>query len=85
MIFDRQEIATQYLLGWFWIDFLSTMPVGLIFDNFVNADLLRGSKVVKLIRFFKLLRIVKISKVTFNVKNNDLTKTMYKFFKQNQG
>ena len=71
--------------GWFFIDFMSTVPVGLIFDNFVNADLLRGSKVVRLVRFFKLLRIVKVSKISLNFKNNEFTKTMYKFFKQNQG
>lgn len=64
---------------------MSTVPVGLIFDNFVNADLLRGSKVVRLVRFFKLLRIVKVSKISLNFKNNEFTKTMYKFFKQNQG
>jgi hypothetical protein len=30
LIIDRKAIAIEYLKGWFWIDFLSTIPITLI-------------------------------------------------------
>lgn len=82
--FDRYEIFKRYISGWFWLDFLSTFPVGMIFDK-VNDDILRGSKAIRLIRFIKLLRVVKLSKLSFVLKKNEITKVVYKILKQNQG
>jgi len=81
---DRYDIAIHYLKGWFWLDLLSSIPFGVIFDQ-LNADLLRGSKALKLIRFIKLLRVLKITKVSLNMKNNEITKMSFKFFKVHQG
>jgi hypothetical protein len=30
LIIDRKVIAIEYLKGWFWIDFLSTIPITLV-------------------------------------------------------
>jgi len=46
---------------------------------------MRSSKVLKLIRFIKLVRVMKVSNITVSFKRNYITKFLYKLFKQNQG
>ena len=64
MVYDRCSIARHYLLGWFWIDMPSAVPVELIeythvlggteFDNLATLRFLR------MFRLFRLLRLLKI-------------------------
>lgn len=68
--------------NWFWIDFISTVPVGMLFDE-DRSTILKGSKAIRLIRFVKLLRVIKISKI--NVTNGETTRLLYKLIKSNQG
>jgi hypothetical protein len=68
------RIALQYLKGWFWIDFISVLPLDSIATEMVsdgvsvgnNGRFLRSVKlvrVVRLVRLVKLLRVLRIARV----------------------
>ena len=68
VIFSHKKIALKYLKFWFWVDFLSVFPFGLIFQSLGSGGysiLLRVSKFPKLYRFMKgakMLRTIKVQK-----------------------
>ena len=42
-----------------------------------NSEIIRGSKALRLVRFAKLLKVIKVSKFNVNfVKNNEFTKAI---------
>jgi len=56
IVLDRKMIVRNYLRGWFFIDLISIIPIGLFFEtNNVNS-LLRIMKMVKLTRIVGLWR-----------------------------
>lgn len=63
----RNLIAREYLRTWFIVDFVSTIPLDTIFAKLVlNADALRGTKLIRmirLVRLFKIFRLLKVRKV----------------------
>lgn len=56
------------MTSWFILDLVSTLPIGQMFE--LNAEILRGSKVIKLLRFIKLIRIIKVNKISLELKRN---------------
>ena len=56
VVTDRWLIAKNYFLTYFFIDLLSSIPFGLIFNNLSSFN--------KLLRLFKLPRLVKMTKIT---------------------
>ncbi len=66
-VFDRRLIARKYLRGWFWIDFPTSIPTGLIFELALEASeftsiaaLPRMLRLLRIIRLVKLLRVFKL-------------------------
>jgi len=54
---DPKAISSQYLRGWFFVDFLSAVPYALI----VHANIIpTGWEFVGMLRLFRLLRLVKL-------------------------
>jgi hyperpolarization activated cyclic nucleotide-gated potassium channel 2 len=77
LIKDRREIANEYLRTWFWIDFISALPIDLLISELRsrsedgvpsaetsnNNKALQMNKLFRMLRIFKLLRVVKIRRV----------------------
>ena len=70
-IYDRGQIARNYLLGWFWIDFPSALPVELleVYTTVVQhasdseakqLETLATLRILRMFRLFRLLRLLKI-------------------------
>jgi hypothetical protein len=64
-IMDHKVIARHYLRSWFLIDFVSSIPVDLIFinadtDGVQGADAMDINKLFKMLRIFKLLRVLRL-------------------------
>lgn len=62
LVYDRKEIAKAYLKGWFVLDTISCIPFDYITDYGMNElfKMARVSKLQKLLRLFKVPRILKI-------------------------
>lgn len=60
----RNLIAREYLRTWFIVDFVSTVPLDTIFSKLLlNADALRGTKLIRMIRLIRLFKIFRLLKV----------------------
>ncbi|CAK0798611.1 unnamed protein product, partial [Prorocentrum cordatum] len=73
LVTNRSSIATNYLRGWFWVDFMSTVPWHVIADAFssdtaadsTSADqLTKLAKVIKLTRLLRLMRMLRLYKLS---------------------
>ena len=73
IILTRCKISKRYLLGWFWIDAISTMPFnwfisGVFVDEQINStssnDFYQGTKLIRAVRIFRFLRILKLLRLT---------------------
>lgn len=64
LIFDGKLIAKNYLLGWFLIDLVSTIPFDEIVAPFVTASksALRSTKLIRTIRLVRLIKLMRILK-----------------------
>lgn len=60
----HSSIAFSYMKGWFWIDFVATVPLDLIMQ-FVSGSSGGTSfnKLVRLLRGFKLIRVMRMSRI----------------------
>jgi hypothetical protein len=67
LVTARKTIARVYLKGWFWIDFLSVVPITLIFEQDLesggSSNASRFVKLAKLPRIYRILRVVKMIKI----------------------
>lgn len=68
LISERKLIAKDYLSGWFWIDFISVLPVSQLMDLFGVTSGATGNaskfvKLAKLPRIYRILRVVKMIKI----------------------
>lgn len=65
LVTNLKSICCNYLKLWFWLDFLSIFPFELIFitGNYVSL--------IRLSRFPKVYRLVKISKIIRSLKNSN--------------
>ncbi|CAJ1435061.1 unnamed protein product [Effrenium voratum] len=65
-ILSRLRIAKNYLLGWFSIDFFSTIPYGRLAETFgdgSSAGAVRLLKMLKFLRIMRLMRMLRMSKL----------------------
>lgn len=63
VVTNKRKIAENYLRSWFLIDFLSFLPVNLIFKYVIpvadSASLRQSFGLFKLLRLFRLLKFMK--------------------------
>ena len=79
------QIAMNYLACWFWLDILSLIPYGLLFQDVKAAGLIR---IVRLVRLMKLLKLAKQPRimaklrqfVTMPIKQQTLIKYFFIIF-----
>ena len=67
-VVDDWLVLRNYLLGWFTIDLLSTLPIDTIVGAYlgsVNSDalVLRSVKLVRVLRLFRLLKLARLFKL----------------------
>lgn len=64
LIYNTKLIAKNYLLGWFFIDLVSTIPFDEIVAPFVHASksALRSTKLIRTIRLVRLVKLMRILK-----------------------
>jgi hypothetical protein len=63
LVYDRAIIAKGYLTSWFLIDFLSSIPISMLFQQHSYSSLVRISRLPKLYRLVKLTKLTRILKV----------------------
>ena len=59
LIVEREKIFKNYLFGWFFVDFISTVP----FESTASAVGLSSHNLLKLLRFARLFRVLRIMKM----------------------
>ena len=67
ILYTQKDVTTNYLKGWFTIDFVSCLPVGYV-EFFVGTEeggssSTRGVRLLRLFRLLKLLRLVRIKRI----------------------
>lgn len=95
---DLNLIAKDYLKLWFWIDLMSTMPVGIFELNFFQEYLARTSgtnsnnprfikllRLARLPRLYRILRIFRIFKMMSFIRNNSTIKKFNEFLRLSPG
>ena len=60
-VFDRRKIASNYLKGWFLIDFLSIIPFDDFFTDGKNVTSI--AKFARIGRLYKLIRMTRLAKL----------------------
>jgi hypothetical protein len=60
MVLDPDVISRRYLKGWFFIDVVASVPIGLLLQGGEN---LQFNKLFRLMRIFKLLRLFRMSRI----------------------
>ena len=63
LIDDPKFIACSYLKGWFIVDFVSILPVDLIFNIGGFTHMLRVARIGKLGKLVKLTRLLRVLKI----------------------
>jgi hypothetical protein len=61
LVYNRKEIAMNYLKGWFCMDFLSSIPLSLI--GYYQGSHSKASGLIKLIRLRNVPKLVRIGKL----------------------
>ncbi len=57
LITDRNKISKRYFKGWFWIDFVSILPISQLLSSGKNyASLARLARLPRLYRLIKLTK-----------------------------
>ena len=56
VIGDHRQIIQTYLLGYFTIDLIATIPVSLIFNSNINLQSFKFIKIIKLVRLLRLTK-----------------------------
>lgn len=79
LIVDRKKIALDYILGFFFIDLISSIPFGLMLENFGSAN--RLLRILKIPRLIKIIGVMKI----FKLKNLLKGTPLFMFLKLNGG
>eukprot|EP01034_Spumella_vulgaris_P039739 gene39739-49111_t len=63
MVLNRNSIACHYLLCWFWIDMVSTIPFDSILGLFMPAQKLNSIRMIRMLRLFRLFKLSKLVKL----------------------
>ena len=61
LIYHLNKIMKNYFFGWFFIDFLSSIPINNIM-NYFNVDINAYGTLNNMIKIIKITRILRISK-----------------------
>lgn len=75
VITDRRTILKEYFKMWFWVDFVSTIPVEVV----VSATLGQHSAKLQSFRLFRIARLLRLVKLARFVKLNRLTVHLERF------
>lgn len=77
VVSDYRKIASNYIAFWFWIDFVSSVPLSRIFES-KAASIGKAVKVLRVFKFAKMLRMSKLAKMIpqlqnkYEIKNSSL-------------
>jgi voltage-gated potassium channel Kch len=65
LVTSPRKISRRYLLGWFSIDFISTVPIDLLVKLCLGGSTssLRSLKLVRLVRLLKLMKLLKLGSI----------------------
>lgn len=66
VVMDPKKIASNYLSTWFLIDLLGTLP----FEHMISAQEVSSRKSLKLAKYFKIPKLLRISRVMKYVRNH---------------
>ena len=74
LVFKRSVIASRYLKGWFWIDFLSSIPITHLL-NWIGggsvSSTMAATRLPRLLRLLKFSRTVKMLRVMQQMEEMD--------------
>jgi len=62
-VYDHKLIAKHYFRKWFWIDFISSFPFGVILKGGTDSSLSSGLQALSVLRALRLVRIARIFKI----------------------
>jgi len=62
---NRRQIAKHYVRTWFWIDFISVLPIDIIvlILGLPSMDNLKVMRIIRLFRLLKLIRVLRASRM----------------------
>ena len=60
LVTSKKEIGKRYLSGWFWLDFVATVPWGAISDMIATPSAF-AAQLISLLRLLKLFRLARIT------------------------
>ena len=67
LIKNRKRILWNYIKGWFFLDFASTIPIDFIMNNFLDyqknskaAIVGKSSKLIRILKFLRFLRMIRL-------------------------
>lgn len=65
LVESRKDIIKNYMKFWFWIDFVSTFPYDLIYDEVqIKANSVRSApQLLRVLKFYKILRLLRLAKL----------------------
>ena len=64
LVMDRQRISDRYITSWFSIDVISSIPLDLIFRESSVTDSVSALRLTKLLRMFKLMKMLSVLNCT---------------------
>lgn len=62
-VISIKKIASNYVRGWFAIDFIAVLPVGLVEKAFSGGENLKLARLARLPRLYRLIRILRMIKM----------------------
>ena len=62
-VISIKKIALNYLTGWFILDILAVLPVGLVEKAFSGGENLKLARLARLPRLYRLIRILRMVKM----------------------
>jgi CRP-like cAMP-binding protein len=75
-VMHQRKIINHYLMGWFLIDLLGTIP----FKYVIGAESATSGKSIKLSKFFKIPKLMRISRVLKYLRDNRQVYDIFKIF-----
>lgn len=64
LVTDHKLIFCNYLKGWMLLDFVATIPIGLIFETSNYNSLIRVARLPRLYRLVKMTKLARIAKLS---------------------
>ena len=90
IILEPKQIAKHYLRTWFFVDFLSSIPLDYLFlliretgENYQLARTGRALKVLRLVKLLSLLRLLRLSRLVRYIHQWEEVSWYFVFSKKN--